>query len=229
MLASFQFGQTIDETHLAELKDRLKEIASGTYMIVGFIHFQFGNIPARGATDKMAPFQKNIWKCLSAHNIDYVNPATPSSQGVVDPSMNGHLGLVNRSEYPLRQGIRIRQRQKEKGPGEKPKKDNPTMRLVLSWSRAFESQFGIKYDSKKSDWSASKRLIKSTGRTVDEIVDVARKAWQKPKTFWNCFSRTRDLTDFCSAWNKIRTEISQTQNVETTTKKPVRSGVSMDF
>jgi hypothetical protein len=229
-LASFQIGGTIDETHIAELKDRLKEIEPGTYMILGFIHFQSGNIPARGSKT-MAPFQINIWKCLTAHNIDYVNPKSNGCQHDIHEAIDSHERTIERHTHDTsvavrqRQGLRQGQRQglKEKGSGEKPKAENPSLMLVFAWSRAFESQFGIAYDDKKRDWSAAKTLLKSTGKTVQEIISVARDAWTKSdgRKFYNCLNRTRDFADFCSAWNKIRAELSQAP-VEITKAEPAK-------
>jgi hypothetical protein len=212
--ASFHIGQTVDESHIAELKPWLNEISKGTYWIQGFIYFQFGNVPPPGTSAKMAPLHQTIWNSLASHNLTYTNPRPSLRQAVKGASSTGSPPVVDPSTKALSKG-KGKSKGNQEGFGEEnqsgsgKKKPNDVFILIREWKRIYFPAFNTVYADKKRDWSAAKNLLKSTGFTPMQIIDVAKKAMtRRGPGFWACENRTQEFSDFCNDWNRINAEIN---------------------
>jgi hypothetical protein len=225
-LAAFQIGEPINEGHIAELKERLKEISPGTYWIQGFIAFQFGKVPPPSADGKMAPLHRSIWNSLAAHNLTYSNPDNLPNQPLLDPSKTPPLQSKGKegSKTPLSKGKGI-SNQGGVGGGRRSAAQDAAWKTKLltdavksKWLVAFNEANPTPdgYQLTGADSGQLKLFLQNTTLTASQIIQVAIDAW-KHKTQAN-FSHCRNLRSLaylCNHFNEIKSEIYGNKNGST--------------
>lgn len=74
ILASFQIGDTVNESNISELGDRVQTLANGKLWLHKFIRFQFGELSAGSKV------HQSVIRLIKSHTLDYRIPYDTDSQ-----------------------------------------------------------------------------------------------------------------------------------------------------
>jgi len=210
-VASLLIGQAVDEKNIAELKDRLKEVAPGTYVIRGFISFQFGDIQPKSS--HMSNVHRLIWSSLESHNLSYDDPIFK-----VSPTFS--VGSQNQPRRLAEPSIKLKVKVKEKGLGEKPERTESqkaawrlrqrTELAKLLWLDKRKAAFPKeRYALTGADKGQLRNLLKGSDITPLELIDVAEDAWRyKSSASFSYCRKMNSLAFLCNHLNEIRQELN---------------------
>lgn len=86
-------------------------------------------------------------------------------------------------------------------------KQNPEFTIFITrWYAEYRTKFGDKYFFQTGkDGAALKRLLRDSGLNVEELISIAKQAWDRPTGFNSKFAAT--ICGFASRINDIRVEL----------------------
>lgn len=143
-------------------------------------------------------------------------PKTPRNRGLKDPNGSGVEGVKTRArpEQDPEKPDSCHNRGNEEQGREAAAPKIGMRKFTDAWLEQYEDFFGYSYGGFKSQPSkegvAADKLLKMSNH--DEILKVASMAWHQKddRRFWACVSKSKNLPDLCSNWDRIRSELAQT-------------------
>jgi hypothetical protein len=147
-----------------------------------------------------------IWHPWSEEHLE--NVEVPSNEELKFPSTKELKDLTIGTKVPLHY---IDKRIIKRINGTSPNGDGVShTEFIRLWSELYQQQFGRAYSfCGGKDGAAVKRLLNSTGKTPEELVAAATRAWGRAE--FNC-EKAVSIAGFAGRYNEIMAELEPNEN-----------------